>query len=110
MKPRLFAAFAIGLLSAACNFHECSPEINQKFLPSDTTIAIGQQFTAQVVVTTCDGRQILSANPAWQSQDATIASVESSTGRVTGRAAGQTSISAIGGFYTITGSIHVTVH
>ena len=107
---RFLIAIAAVVLTTACNaFHDCSSEINQKFLPSDTTITVGQQFTAQVVVTTCDGREILSANPTWHSQDPGVASVDSTNGRVTGKAAGQTSISASGGFYALTGSIKVTV-
>jgi hypothetical protein len=105
------AATALFLLSsvACADFNTCSNQINQKFLPTDTAIAVGEQFTAQVLVTTCDGRQILSSLPTWHSQDPSVASVDSSTGRVTGNTLGETLISATGSFYSIKGSIHVQV-
>jgi uncharacterized protein YjdB len=107
---RFLAGVVAGLVVTACSdFQQCSSQINQKFLPADTTIGVGEQFTAQVLVTTCDGRQILNSSPTWHSTDPAIASVDSLTGRVTGDGQGQTTITATGGFYTLKGNIPVTV-
>ena len=110
LRPCVAVATLLLFLPVGCaDYTQCSSQLNQKFLPSDTAIGIGEQFTAQVLVTTCDGRQILSSLPTWHSQDPSVASVDSTTGRVTGHTVGETLISATGTFHTIKGNIHVEV-
>ena len=87
----------------------CPADLRVKFTPADTTIAVGQHFTAQVALSGCGGTQTLVDEITWTSESPGIASAQQTTGFVTGVAAGDTRILATGRTYGAVGGIHVVV-
>ena len=72
----------------------CAPGVGVSYAPSDTTIHVAETYgtTFQVLYVGCG---TLSARFIWQSSKPFVATVDS-TGRVTGIAAGQATISVAG--------------
>ena len=87
----------------------CPADLRVKFTPTDTTIAVGQHFTAHVALSGCGGTQTLVDEITWTSQNPGVASAQQTTGFVTGVAAGATPILATGRTYGALGGLHVVV-
>jgi hypothetical protein len=87
----------------------CFRELTVKFNPTDTSIVIGQRFTATVRLSTCNGTQMLTDTITWRADNSSVASVDSTSGQVLGSAPGQTLIFASGQRYHELGSLSVVV-
>ena len=87
----------------------CTRELGVRFTPGDTTIAVGQAFTAAVHLSSCGGREQLSDVVTWSAQDTTVVSVDPTAGLVTGRALGETRLQATGATYGLVGGPRVVV-
>ncbi len=105
-----FLTWAAPVLLAACADPICTMELGIRYVPGDTTIAVGQSFTASVALSSCGGREHPSDVFTWRAQDTTVVTVDSKTGRVTGRAPGETWVEATGQTYGFVGGPHVVVH
>jgi hypothetical protein len=80
--------------AAACNdvTGDCTDELRINLQPRDPTIAPGESFTAMIELSTCAGRERWRPEVVWRAQDTTVVRVDSLTGRVTGRAIGETQV------------------
>ncbi len=91
-------AFCLAVLLA---FGGCSPPLTctQEYTtvlgPGDTTIAVGQSFTARGKALTCGGRQQIQTTFVWAATDSGIVRVDSLTGQITGASVGRTSVSGV---------------
>lgn len=74
----------------------CTDELTVHPIPGDTTLAPSQQFTAQLLLSSCGGSESVSDVFAWRSQDSSVARVDGTTGRVTAMAAGYTRLIVLG--------------
>lgn len=87
-------------LAAACGIDGpsgvCTSELRVHFKPADTTILSGEAFTASVQLATYGGARRLSDVFAWQSENPSVAAVDSRTGQVLGQDPGETRIEATG--------------
>ncbi len=77
--------------------------------PGDTTISVGQQFAAMVHLFGCHGTLPLTDTFTWHSQDTTVATVDSTSGIVTGVGHGHTLVFPNGKHYSIELPVSVTV-
>ena len=106
-----FVLLMTSLAMAGCDQPTaCTTELGIAFGPSDTTIAVTQQFRARLEFTSCGGRERWNGSPVWRSQDPDIATVDSSSGLVTGRSPGQTTILGHDPYEEVDGTVRVTVH
>ena len=106
------SALALPLVLAACSETSptaCTSELRVSLAPVDTAIVVGQSFTASVALSSCGGRQHLSDSVVWRADDTLVVVVNSTVGRVTGRAPGQTLVEATGHTYQWLGAIRVLV-
>lgn len=87
----------------------CTLELRPQYTPPDTTILVGQAFTASVRLSSCGGSRVVPDVFTWQSHDSSIARVDARTARVVARAPGQTLITASGEKYGSVGGLQVTV-
>ena len=87
----------------------CPRDLLVDAIPADTTITVGASFTASVVLSSCRGRQLLSDTFVWHARDSAVVSVDSVTGRITGRSAGETWVDATGQKYGTVGGPRVVV-
>jgi len=110
-RTGLLFAIASMVVVSACDLVSdvCTLELRPQYAPADTTILVGQAFTASVRLSSCGGSRILSDVFTWQSQDSLIARVDSRTARVVARAPGETVITASGEKYGSVGGLRVTV-
>lgn len=99
------------IVASACDLVSdvCTLELRPQYAPADTTIRVGQAFTASVRLSSCGGSRVLSDVFTWHSEDSSIARVDSRTGRVVARAPGETLITASGEKYGRVGGLHVAV-
>ena len=99
------------LTSAGCDGlpTACTRELRVYLAPADTTITVGQSFAAAVELSSCGGRETLSDDFTWESQDTTVAVVGAATGRVTGVGPGQADVVVTGERYGQLGGIRVVV-
>lgn len=107
----LLIAVTVMTFASACDWvgGVCTTELGARYTPADTGILVGQSFTPAVHLTSCGGSQILFDKFTWQSENPSVASVDSRTGRVVGQAAGETRITATGEKYGPTGGLRVAV-
>jgi hypothetical protein len=88
----------------------CTLELIIGVSPSTISVAVGETSAAPVVtLKTCGGQINVNDTFTWTVADATIASVNTTTGAVTGLKVGQTSITVRGATHSFIGSIAVTV-
>jgi hypothetical protein len=92
----VFAAALSGACASEAPLQVCTDELRVQFTPVDTTILVGEGFTASVQLATCGGAVSLADAFTWHSQDPSIATVDSLTGHVIGRSAGETRVTATG--------------
>lgn len=64
--------------------------------PADTTIRIGESFTASVQLLSCGGAQTLEDGLTFVSADTLVAVVDPGTGHVVGKGVGSTRIEVTG--------------
>lgn len=91
----LCAAGLLALLgSVACHalfgLGECTDELGMHPDPAERTIRPGESFVARLELSTCGGSKRWRPTVIWRAADTTVVIVDSLSGRVTGRAAGQT--------------------
>jgi len=87
----------------------CTDELRVHFTPADTSILIGQVFTASVQLASCGGAVRLSDAFVWQSENAAVATVDAQSGEVVARGPGQTRITANGERYGSVGGLLISV-
>jgi len=75
-----FAGVAMMSVSSACTITTpCDGDVLYVHpVPGDTTVAIGQQFTARISVSTC-GKRAVDDTFTWSSEDTTVLRVERET-------------------------------
>ncbi len=105
----MIACTVAGACVADSSLAVCTDELRVRFTPADTTIVLSQAFTASVRLSTCGGARSLSDTFTWASEDTSVATVDSRTGRVTGRGLGETHIAARGQRYGVLGGLRVAV-
>ena len=112
---RLSSAIVTGFIASACAATTdepvvaCTRELRVHFTPAETTIAVGHGFSASVALASCGGAQSLTDVITWQVENDVVASVDPATGRVTGRAPGETRVLATGERYGEVGSVQIVV-
>jgi len=87
----------------------CTDELRVHFTPADTSILIGQVFTASVQLASCGGAGRLSDAFVWQSENAAVATVDAQSGEVVARGPGLTRITANGERYGSVGGLLISV-
>jgi hypothetical protein len=101
MKGLLVLAFIVGVAVGGCGSSkaivdgQCLGDLSSVFTPNDTTISVGQQFTAHVALFAC-GSKTAANTFSWASQDSTVVRVDMSTGVVTAVGKGNTRLTAKG--------------
>lgn len=110
MTYRLLVLVACTVLVVSCNITntDCTDELGFQFSPHDTTIGVGEQFTAQLTFWGCGGRERLADSISFVSSDVSVAVVGATTGTVTGAHRGTATITASGQTYHV--SVPITVH
>jgi hypothetical protein len=87
----------------------CTQELRILLAPRETTLAVGQSFTAILELSTCGGFVKLSDSFAWSARNPAVADVDPRLRRITAKAQGVTSIDVSGRRYGSLGSIQVSV-
>ncbi len=89
----------------------CDTVLGIRVQPRDTTIFVGQQFTAGMQLTNCGGTQVIAATFRFSTSDSSVATVDSLSGLVTGRSSGLATILIIpkGEYSSSSGTTRVTV-
>ena len=77
---------------SACKLSDkvCPADLRIAWSPQDTTIAVGQMFTAKLALFACAGTKRLTDTITWRAQDTTVAAVDSTSGLVRGVRPGRT--------------------
>ena len=118
LRPRRSTWALLGLALAAgsvasCDLvgpgRACTRELRVELRPPEQTITVGQTFTATVDLSSCGGRERLSDSFAWEAQEPAIVEVDAATGRITGKAPGETMVEVSGRKYGRVGAVRVTV-
>ena len=75
---------------------DCINLVEYRVTPPTRGIRVGESYTAALEVrgNVCSGKFSIVSNARWQSADTTVASVDSLSGRITGRRTGVTQIRA----------------
>lgn len=87
----------------------CTRELRVHLTPADTTIKVAETFTAAVALSSCGGREQLTDTFTWRAKDPDVVTVDLTTGRVTGRAPGETRLEITGRRYGLVGGPRVVV-
>ena len=87
----------------------CTDELRVHFTPADTSIVVGQRFTASVRLATCGGAVGLSDVFMWQSENAAVATVDAQSGQVVAQSPGVARITAKGARYGSVGGVLISV-
>lgn len=74
----------------------CTRELQVVNSPADTTIRVGEGFTASVQLLSCGGAQTVADGLTFASADTLVAVVDPVTGQVVGRGVGSTRIEVTG--------------
>lgn len=112
---RSFTHVALAVLAllglGACQLPtgDCTTELRIEFAPHQQSIRVGESFTPTFRLSSCGGREKLTTTVTWQSTDPTVASVDATSGRITGVAPGQTSVTGTSEEYHLSQSVQVTV-
>jgi hypothetical protein len=114
VTPKL--RLSIGLLAVAaataCELPVagCTSDLRLLRSPVDTTVRVGQSFTASVGYLGCGGRKVLRDVVTYSSTDEAVLVVNETTGRVTAVGAGSAQIIGRGERYGASVPIPVTVN
>lgn len=103
-NPTRFACVAlsgVALAAAGCAKDaptgfgaDCTDEVHVSATPGDTTLTVGQQYTAHVALSTCGGKFPITAALTWSAGDSVVAKVDAVTGVVTALSPGKSQIFA----------------
>lgn len=93
------AAAAIALVGCSSNSPTgfgaaCTDEIRISPTPGDTTLSVGQQYTAHIALSTCGGKVPITAALTWSVEDSVVAKVDATNGVVTALSPGKSQIFA----------------
>ena len=94
-NPASLAALAAGLAALGCGVVtevNCTDELGMDVRPVDPIVRPGQAVVATIELTTCGGRKRWRPTVVWRAADTLVVTVDSITGRVTGRAIGATQV------------------
>ena len=110
---RLSVILVTVITAAGCDLltgDDCSAEVKFDVSPTIVVVAPAQSATPTIRATSCGGREEL-AVPDWRftSSDSMIATVDSISGRITGRRLGQTYVTARSRERGFTALVNVTV-
>ncbi len=113
MRWMAFASLVVAAAVSACSSSTvggCAESLMTQAVPADTTIQVGQQFTAGIRLSTC-GPEALQGYHAvtWASRDTTVVRIDAQTGRVTAVGAGRTMLQATSAQYGPLGGSYITV-
>jgi hypothetical protein len=100
---------ALAACSAIVPTSDCADDLRLLPVPGDTTVAVGQQFTARLQLSTCGGRRQISDALEWSTLDSSVVKVDRKTGVVTGVTAGRTRLMATSATYGSLPAGYVTV-
>jgi hypothetical protein len=88
----------------------CTLELGGDFNPSDPTIRVGESFVATVLLWTCGRRVTLADTFTWHIHtNPQVVEVDSTTGRITGRAPGTAWVYPVGRVYRSLTVLRITV-
>lgn len=73
----------------------CTDELGMHLTPSEATITAGQSITPTLELTSCGGRKRWTPTVVWLTADTAIVSVDSISGRITGRAPGSAHVTPV---------------
>ncbi len=107
---KLALAFAVGT-AASCDVVSpvCTRELQVDLRPVEQTITVGQTFTPSVELSSCGGKERVTDSFTLQAQDPAIVEVDDATGRITGKAPGETLVEVSGRKYGRIGAVRVIV-
>ena len=108
-KSVILLALCIGASGCEVLAPACTDDLSQRVEPTAATITVGEQLKATTQFYGCRGSRRLSDEITWSSANPDVASVDRSTGVITGRAMGSTRITPNGEKYGSTLSIDITV-
>jgi hypothetical protein len=108
-KPVVLLALCIGASGCEVLAPSCTDDLSQRVEPATATITVGEQLKPAAQFYGCRGSRRLSDVITWSSADPDIASVDASTGIITGRTTGSTRITPHGEKYGSILSIGITV-
>jgi hypothetical protein len=117
MSPRiryaflLVAALSVAGSAAGCGLITtgCDADLGMRVSPTEKTLAVGESFTATLQFLGCGGTRSLRDVIIWSATDTAVVRVDSQSGLVTGRRAGQTQVIGSGKTYGTGAYIPVTV-
>lgn len=103
---------AMGILACGCRVTGvgCDATLMTSVQPTDTTIAVGQSFTARMTELTCRGTKAVTEEFSFASSDTTVAAVDSVSGIVRARAPGMATVTISASVTHSRGTVHVQVH
>ena len=94
-RMRGWIVFVLASALAACTGDDCTLEIAYDVSPQPADVRIGESVTPQIRMTTCQGKnQVTISDWRWESQNPSIAVVDSVSGIITGVAIGQRTVTA----------------
>ena len=109
MIGRIGLLLLCGALSGCTPIMGCTDDLQQRLAPTSTTITVGQEVRATAEFLGCRGSKRFSDEITWSSADPAVASVDTATGRITGRSPGTTSVTPRGAKYGVLQHVTVTV-
>ena len=105
----LLVIWTAGLL-ACQDTTVCPADLRMRVTPAERTIAVGESFTATAEALGCGGTRRLEETWTWGTEDTAVVTVESTSGRITGRAPGAAFVGVRGQRYGSLGAgVRVTV-
>jgi hypothetical protein len=87
----------------------CTLELGMDLSPSETTIRVGESFVPTIQLWTCGRHVLIDETFTWSTPHSDVVSVDSLTGRTTGRAPGLAAVYPVGRTYRSLSPILVTV-
>lgn len=87
----------------------CPDDLSLRVDPTEATVGVGESITATGEFRGCGGRERLDDDIRWSSADSSVAQVDATTGRITGRTAGTTVVQARGARYGSLPPITITI-
>ncbi len=111
MKRRWLVGLAAVTSAASCSIvAPCgTDDLSMRISPTTATLAVGQRTTAAAEFRGCRGERRLSDVITWSAADSTVATVHPTSGVITGRAAGVTTVVPRGARYGTLSTIAVVV-
>jgi hypothetical protein len=92
---RVLAAVA-ALAAAGCDSTgPCTLELQERFIPAEPTISVGQTIEPVFELIGCGGRERWRPGVVWRTTDTALVIVDSIRGRITGKAVGDAVVTAV---------------